>query len=62
MKTYLVTFMHTQTSEGTLKIKANSQEEAEEMASNFTADQIANLNPVDGELSVESVELEEETK
>lgn len=55
-KKYEVTLFWTQRCIGRVIIEAESLSEAEEMAAEIESDEIDDFNPVDGELSVDSVE------
>lgn len=55
LKKFEVIVTHTQTSRGSIIIEAKSLEDAEEMAEGLNADEITNLNPIDGELYIEGV-------
>jgi hypothetical protein len=56
MKRYEARFFFTQHSVATVIIEARNLDEAEEKAANTESCDIDNLDPVDGELSVVSVE------
>ena len=56
MKRYEARFFFTQHSVATVIIEAKNLDEAEEKAANTESCDIDNLDPVDGELSVVSVE------
>jgi len=62
MKRYEARFFFTQHSVATVIIEARNLDEAEEKAANTESCDIDNLDPVDGELSVVSVELCKEGK
>jgi hypothetical protein len=55
MKTFTATLTFVQYSRGEVLIKARSIEDASRKADEIGADEVDNWNPVDGEVSVESV-------
>jgi hypothetical protein len=58
MKTYIVQLTFVQCSRAEVKIKARSFKEAERMADEISSEDVEDWNPVDGNLTVESVEEE----
>jgi hypothetical protein len=55
MKTFIATLTFVQYSRGEVLIKARSLKNARRKADEIGADEVDNWNPVDGEVSVESV-------
>jgi hypothetical protein len=57
LKKFEVELHWTQHNTATVIVEASSHAEAEEMADEIQSDEVDDWNPVDGDLSVESVEL-----
>jgi len=63
MKTFTATLTFIQTCRGEVLIKARSLKDARRKADEIGTDEVGDWNPVDGEMSVESVaELKPRTK